>query len=229
MLSEVSLRAEPGETVAILGSTGSGKSTLVSLIPRFHEATAGRVLVDGRDVCSYRLEALRGSIGVVLQDSILFTGTIRENIRWGKEDATEEEIIEAARDAQAHEFISGFPEGYDTVLGQGGVNLSGGQKQRLAIARALVRQPAVLILDDSTSAVDMGTEARIQAALRSRARRCTCFIIAQRISTVMDADRIVVLENGRVDAMGTHEELLERSTVYREICASQLGEEASRG
>ncbi|HET6487549.1 MAG TPA: ABC transporter ATP-binding protein [Spirochaetia bacterium] len=229
VLSEVSLRAEPGETVAILGSTGSGKSTLVGLIPRFHEATAGRVLVDGHDVSSYRLEALRGSIGVVLQDSILFTGTIRENIRWGKEDATEEEIIQAARDAQAHEFISGFPDGYDTVLGQGGVNLSGGQKQRLAIARALVRQPAVLILDDSTSAVDMGTEARIQAALRSRPRRCTCFVIAQRISTVMDADRIVVLENGRVDAMGTHQELLERSAVYREICASQLGEEAAGG
>jgi ATP-binding cassette, subfamily B, multidrug efflux pump len=225
----VSLTAEPGQTVAILGSTGSGKSTLVSLIGRFHDATAGRVLVDDRDVRDYRLEDLRGSIGMVLQDSTLFTGTIRENIRWGREDAAEEQIVEAARAAQAHDFISRFPDGYDTVLGQGGVNLSGGQKQRLSIARALVRRPAILILDDSTSAVDMGTEARIQAALRSGAWRCTVFIIAQRISSVMDADSIVVLEDGRVDAIGTHAELLKAGGVYREICDSQLGEEASHG
>ena len=227
VLQGVSLSAEPGETVAILGSTGSGKSTLVELIPRFHDVTSGRVLVDGVDVRDYRLWTLRGCIGMVLQESLLFTGTIRENIRWGYEEATEEEIVEAARAAQAHDFVSRFPDGYDTALGQGGVNLSGGQKQRLALARALVRRPAILIMDDSTSAVDMGTEARIQASLRSPSRRCTCFIIAQRISSIMDADRIVVLENGRVDAMGTHRELLAASTVYREICASQLGEEAA--
>jgi ATP-binding cassette subfamily B protein len=159
---------------------------------------------------------------------MLFTGTIRDNIRWGRDEAADEEILAAAAAAQAHEFVSRFPDGYDTALGQGGVNLSGGQKQRLAIARALVRRPAILILDDSTSAVDMGTEARIQAALRQPAHRCTCFIIAQRISSVMDADRIVVLENGRVDAIGKHRELLSASEVYREICASQLGEEATR-
>jgi ATP-binding cassette subfamily B multidrug efflux pump len=227
VLQDVSLVAEPGETVAILGSTGSGKSTLVSLIPRFHDVSAGRVLIDDVDVRDYRLSTLRGSIGFVLQDSLLFTGTIRDNIRWGREDATEEEIVSAAVTAQAHEFVSRFPDGYDTVLGQGGVNLSGGQKQRLAIARALVRRPAILILDDSTSAVDMGTEARIQAGLRGPSWRCTCFVIAQRISSVMDADRILVLENGRVDAVGTHRELLACSAVYREICASQLGEEAA--
>jgi ATP-binding cassette subfamily B protein len=227
VLQEVSLSAEPGQTVAILGSTGSGKSTLVGLIPRFHEVTSGHVLVDDVDVRDYPLAMLRGGIGMVLQESLLFTGTIRDNIRWGREDATEEEILEAARAAQAHEFVTRFPDGYDTVLGQGGVNLSGGQKQRLAIARALVRRPAILILDDSTSAVDMGTEARIQASLRSPSHRCTCFIIAQRISTVMAADRIVVLENGRVDASGTHRDLLTASAVYREICASQLGEEAA--
>jgi ATP-binding cassette, subfamily B, multidrug efflux pump len=227
VLQEVSLVAEPGETVAILGSTGSGKSTLVSLIPRFHDVSRGRVLVDDVDVRDYRLSALRWGIGFVLQDSLLFTGTIRDNIRWGREEATEQEIVSAATTAQAHEFVTRFPDGYDTVLGQGGVNLSGGQRQRLAIARALVRRPAILILDDSTSAVDMGTEARIQAGLRTPSYRCTCFVIAQRISSVMDADRIVVLENGRVDAMGTHRELLVRSAVYREICASQLGEEAA--
>jgi len=229
VLSDVSLSVASGQTIAILGSTGAGKSTLVSLIPRFHDVTAGRVLVDGRDVRQYDLTVLRAGIGMVLQDSLLFTGTIRQNICWGRADATEEEILRAARDAQAHEFVHRFPDGYDTVLGQGGVNLSGGQKQRLAIARALVRSPAILILDDSTSAIDMATEARLQAALRQRSPRCTCLIIAQRISSVMDADAIVVLENGRVDAMGTHAQLLNSSVVYREICASQLGEEAVRG
>ena len=165
---------------------------------------------------------------MVMQDTILFTGTIRENLLWGREDATDDDIVAAATAAQAHEFVSRLAEGYDTVLGQRGVNLSGGQKQRLAIARALVRDPAILILDDSTSSVDMGTEALIQAALRRRRRRATCLVIAQRVSSVMDADSIVVLEGGRVESVGRHRELLRSSTVYRDICASQLGEEATR-
>ena len=228
VLQGVSFPAEPGQTVAILGSTGSGKSTLVGLVPRFHDVTGGRVLVDGVDVREYTLETLRRSIGMVMQDTILFTGTIRENLLWGRDDATDDDIVAAAKAAQAHEFVSRLPEGYATVLGQRGVNLSGGQKQRLAIARALLRDPAVLILDDSTSSVDMGTEALIQAALRRRKRRATCLVIAQRVSSVMDADSIVVLEGGRVESVGRHRELLRSSTVYRDICASQLGEEATR-
>lgn len=227
LLSDISFSAEPGETVAILGSTGSGKSSLVNLIPRFYDATGGRVLVGGKDVREYRLEDLRAAIGVVQQDPVLFSGTIRDNLRWGRGEATDAEIEEAARSAQAHDFIMGFPEGYDTVLGQRGVNLSGGQKQRLAIARALVRRPRILILDDSTSAVDAGTESRIQKALRGTLGGTTRFLIAQRISSVIDADRIVILENGRVESTGTHRELLARSPVYADICRSQLGPEAA--
>jgi len=227
VLENISFTAYPGETVAILGATGSGKSTLVSLIPRLYDATEGRVLIDGRDVRNIDLKTLRSAIGVVLQESVLFSGTIRDNICWGNEDATEEEIIEAAKIAQADDFIMSFPDGYDTQLGQRGVNLSGGQKQRLAIARAIIKNPAVLILDDSTSAVDLATEQRILKGLKQMIKQCTTFIIAQRISTVMNADKILVLDDGRIIAQGTHLELLESSPVYQDIYRSQLGEEVA--
>lgn len=223
VLRDVSFVAEPGQTVAILGTTGAGKSSLVHLIPRFYDVQAGRVTLDGVDVRDIRQAALRRHIGVALQEAVLFSGTIRDNIRYGRPEATDEEVIAAAKAAQAHEFIMSFPQGYDTVLGQRGVNLSGGQKQRLAIARALLMQPAVLILDDSTSAVDLETEARIQAALQEQMRGRTCFVIAQRISSVMNADKILVLDGGRLAAQGTHEELLATSPLYRGIYESQLG------
>lgn len=225
VLREVSFAVQPGETLAILGATGSGKSTLVSLIPRLYEAEEGRVLIDGIDVRDYQLEGLRGSIGMVLQEAVLFSGTIRENIAFGLPDATPEEVEAAAKAAQAHDFIASLPQGYETVLGQRGVNLSGGQKQRISIARALLVKPAVLIFDDSTSAVDLGTESRIQKALRERMKETTSLIIAQRISSVMEADRILVLEDGTVAASGTHRELMADSPVYRDIYRSQLGEE----
>jgi len=223
VLEDVSFVAEPGQTVAILGATGSGKSSLIHLIPRFYDVTAGRVTIEGVDVRDVDKEALRRNVGVALQESILFSGTIRDNIRYGRPDATDEEVIAAARAAQAHEFISGFPGGYDTVLGQRGVNLSGGQKQRIAIARALITNPAVLILDDSTSSVDVETEARIQDALAGLMKGRTSFVIAQRISTVLNADKILVLDGGRVAAEGTHSELMASSPIYREIYESQLG------
>lgn len=226
VLKNISFTTDPGEKVAILGETGSGKSTLVNLIPRLYDVTGGRILVDGRDVRSIKLKTLREGIGIVPQESILFSGTIKDNLRWGRRDATDDEVIEAAKAAQAHDFITSFKEGYETHLGQRGVNVSGGQKQRLAIARALVKKPAVLILDDSTSAVDMETEAKIQQALKKVLRNTTCIVIAQRISTVMDADKILILEGGEIVARGTHEELLKTSPVYRDICRSQLGEEA---
>lgn len=225
VVKEVSFKAGSGETLAILGATGSGKSTLVSLIPRLYEAQTGRVLIDGVDVRDYRLEDLRSRIGMVLQQAILFSGTIRENISFGKADASMEEVEEAAKAACAHEFITGLPQGYDTILGQRGVNLSGGQKQRISIARALLIKPAILIFDDSTSAVDLGTESRIQKALRELMKDTTSLIIAQRISSVMEADHILVLDNGEIAAEGTHTELMKSSTVYREIYRSQLGEE----
>ena len=224
VLKEISFHAPSGKTIAILGSTGSGKSTLVNLIPRFYDVTSGQVTVDKRDVRSMDLATLRSGMGIVPQDTILFSGTIKDNIRWGKEDATDEEIIEAARVARAHEFIMSFPEGYDTQLGQRGVNLSGGQKQRIAIARAIIKKPPILILDDSTSAVDVVTEQRIQKALKEFIRGSTIFIIAQRISSVMDADKILVLNEGRIEAEGTHEELLKSSPLYQDIYNSQLGE-----
>lgn len=224
-VSDISLIAEPGQTVAILGTTGSGKSTLVSLIPRLYDVTRGAVRIDGVNVKDIGLRHLRGRIGVVLQESILFTGTIRDNIRFGKSDAGQEEVETAARAAQAHDFIALMPDGYDTLVGQRGVNLSGGQKQRISIARALLMRPAVLILDDSTSAVDLGTESRIQQALKELMRTSTCFVIAQRISSVLDADKIVVLEEGRIVAQGTHGELMRTSAEYREIYRSQLGKE----
>lgn len=222
VLNDVNFVAEPGESVALLGATGSGKSTLVSLIPRFYDVNSGRITIDGIDVRDFDQVALRRHIGVALQESILFSGTIRDNIRYGHPDASEEEVMAAAKMAQAHDFISSFAEGYDAVVGQRGVNLSGGQKQRIAIARALLPDPSILILDDSTSAVDVETEGRIQEALARVRHGRTSFIVAQRISTVLTADKILVLDNGRIVAEGRHAELMQSSPLYREIYASQL-------
>jgi len=223
VLRDVSFVAEPGQMVAILGTTGAGKSSLVHLIPRFYDVNAGRVTIDGIDVRDMSQAALRRHIGIALQETVLFSGTIRDNIRYGRPEAGDEEVIAAAKAAQAHDFILSFPKGYDTVLGQRGVNLSGGQKQRIAIARALLVQPAVLILDDSTSAVDLETEARIQDALQRLMRGRTSLVIAQRISSVLNADKILVLDGGRIAAQGTHAELLATSPIYRGIYESQLG------
>jgi len=224
VLSDVNLVVEPGQTVAILGATGSGKSTLINLIPRFYDATKGRVTIDGIDVREVTLESLRANIGIALQEVVLFSGTIRDNIRYGKPEASQEEVEEAAKIAQADEFIRSFPQGYDTLVGQRGVNLSGGQKQRIAIARAILVKPTILILDDSTSSVDVETEGMIQEALRKVMRGRTCFIVAQRVSTALTADRIVVLDRGRIVAEGTHDELFKSSQIYREIFDSQLGD-----
>ncbi len=223
VLKDVDFVAGPGQTVALLGTTGAGKSSLVHLIPRFYDVTAGRVTLDGVDVRDVAKDTLRRNIGIALQETVLFSGTIRDNIRYGRPDASDEEVVAAAKAAQAHDFIMSFPEGYDTVLGQRGVNLSGGQKQRIAIARALLLQPAVLILDDSTSSVDVETETKIQAALEDLMRDRTSFIIAQRISTVLTADKILVLDDGQIAAEGTHTELMASSPIYREIYESQLG------
>ena len=223
VLEGINLVAEPGQAVAILGATGAGKSSLIHLIPRFYDVEQGRVTLDGVDVRDIPLDVLRAQIGIALQETVLFSGTIRDNIRYGRPDATDEEVIAAAKAAQAHEFIMSFPQGYDTVLGQRGVNLSGGQKQRIAIARALLVRPKILILDDSTSAVDVETEAEIEAALKELKKDCTTFVIAQRISTVLNADKIVVLERGKIVATGTHPELMASSPIYREIYESQLG------
>jgi len=226
VLKNITFTAQPGETVAILGSTGAGKSTLVNLIPRFYDVTEGCITIDGADIRQMTLASLRDSIGMVLQDSILFSGTIGENISWGRANASEEEIVTSAQAAQVHEFIASMPDGYQTMVGQRGVNLSGGQKQRLAIARALLKRPKVLIMDDSTSAIDMGTEARLQVALRQLLEETTCFIIAQRISSVIDADRIIVLEDGQIVGSGTHSQLMNSCPVYQDIYHSQLGKEA---
>lgn len=223
VLHDINLVAEPGETVAILGSTGSGKSSLVNLIPRFYDVTEGRVTIDGIDVRKITKTSLRSHIGVSLQESILFSGTIRDNVSYGRSGVSEAEIIAAATVAQAHDFILGFPDGYDSLVGQRGANLSGGQKQRIAIARALLVQPKILILDDSTSSVDVETEARIQEDLEKLMEDTTCFVIAQRISTVLNADKIIVLDRGEIVAEGEHRELMEVSHIYREIYFSQLG------
>jgi ATP-binding cassette subfamily B multidrug efflux pump len=222
VLDGVSFVAEPGQTVALLGATGSGKSTIINLIPRFYDVSEGRITVDGHDVRDVTIESLRSQIGIVLQEATLFTGTVRDNIAFGKPEATTEEIVAAAKAAEAHEFIMGFPKGYDTEVGERGVTLSGGQKQRIAIARALLLDPRILILDDSTSSVDFATEERIQQALDELMRGRTSFVIAQRISTVLNADQILVLDKGRVVARGTHEELMESSPIYAEIYYSQL-------
>jgi ATP-binding cassette subfamily B multidrug efflux pump len=229
-LSDVSFLAEPGETVAIVGATGSGKSTLIHLIPRFYDVTAGRITFDGIDVRDLDLHSLRGAIGVALQESVLFSGTVRDNIRYGRMAAGEKEVLASARAAQADEFIAQLPQGYDTLIGQRGVTLSGGQRQRIAIARALLVKPKILILDDSTSALDIETEIRLQDALdqliADSKNATTRFIVAQRISTVLLADKIIVLDQGRISAIGTHRQLLEDSIVYRDIYRSQLGEPA---
>jgi len=228
-LSGINLSISSGETIGVLGGTGEGKSSLVQLIPRFYDCLSGRVLVGGRDVKEYSLYNLRQSVSMVLQKNTLFSGTIRDNLRWGDASATDEQVEEACRLACAHDFIVSFPDGYDTVLGQGGVNLSGGQKQRLCIARAILKQPKILILDDSTSAVDTATDQSIRDALRSMMPGTTKIIIAQRIASVMDADRVVVLDEGRISDVGSHTELLARSKVYREVWESQGKEVAEDG
>lgn len=210
-----------GETVGVIGGTGSAKTTLVSLIPRLYDVTAGEVRVAGHNVKNYTLEELRESVSMVLQNNVLFSGTIAENLRWGDENATDEELVAACKSAQAHDFISSFPDGYQTDLGQGGVNVSGGQKQRLCIARALLKKPKILILDDSTSAVDTFTDSKIREAFKNDIPNTTKIIIAQRISSVQDADKIIVLDNGKIADMGTHKELLERSPIYSEVYYSQ--------
>ncbi len=220
-LSDIDLEIPSGMTVGILGGTGSSKTTLIQLIPRLYDATEGSVQVGGEDVRRYDLEALRNAVAVVLQKNQLFSGTIKENLRWGNPDATDEELIEACRLAQADEFIQGFPEGYDSWIEQGGSNVSGGQKQRLCIARALLKKPRILILDDSTSAVDTKTDAKIREGFKSYIPETTKVIIAQRVSSVQDADLILIMENGRITARGKHEELLERSDIYREIYEQQ--------
>ncbi len=220
-LSHISLSIRSGETIGIIGGSGSAKSTLVQLIPRLYDVLSGEVLVGGRNVKHYKIKTLRESIGMVLQKNVLFSGTIRENLRWGNPAATDEEIESACIAAQADGFIRSFPNGYDTDLGQGGVNVSGGQKQRLCIARALIKNPKVLILDDSTSAVDTATDAAIREAFASQHGAATTIIIAQRIASVMDADRIVVLQDGKIDGVGTHEELLATNEIYREVYTSQ--------
>jgi ATP-binding cassette subfamily B protein len=222
VLSDVSFVAEPGQTVALLGATGSGKSTIINLIPRFYDVTQGQVIIDGHDVRDVTLQSLRSQIGIVLQDTTLFSGTIRDNISFGRPDAPIEKVIAAARAAEAHDFITAVPNGYDTWVGERGVTLSGGQKQRVAIARALLMNPRILILDDSTSNVDVATEGRIQAALEELMKGRTSFVIAQRISTVLNADQILVLDKGRSVAQGTHEELMETSSIYADIYYSQL-------
>jgi ATP-binding cassette, subfamily B, multidrug efflux pump len=221
-LSHISFSAAPGEVTAIIGGTGAGKSTLVSLIPRFYDIDSGHLLVDGVDVREMSQEHLRSKIGFVPQKAVLFSGTVAENIRYGKEDATDEEVRHAADVAQATEFISEMQEGFDSGIAQGGTNVSGGQKQRLSIARALVRNPEIYVFDDSFSALDFKTDARLRAALKQETRESTVLIVSQRVSTVMDADQIIVLDEGRVAGIGTHRELMRSNEVYREIVSSQL-------
>ena len=226
-LEDVNLHIRSGMTVGIIGGTGSGKSSLVQLIPRLYDATEGSVRVGGRNVKDYGIEALREEVAMVLQKNLLFSGTIKENLRWGNPNATDEELVTACKLAQAHDFVSSFPDGYDTRIEQGGTNVSGGQKQRLCIARALLKKPKILILDDSTSAVDTKTDALIRAGFREYIPETTKIIIAQRIASVQDADLIVVMDNGRIESQGTHEELLQRSVIYREVYEQQVngGEE----
>lgn len=220
-LENIDLHIRSGETIGIIGGTGSAKSTLVQLIPRLYDVLDGEVKVGGINVKDYKLDKLRDSVAMVLQKNVLFSGTIRQNLLWGNKDATDEEIEHAAKAAQAHDFIMSFPDGYETELGQGGVNVSGGQKQRLCIARALLKKPKIMIMDDSTSAVDTATDAAIRSGLKKEFGDTTVLIIAQRISSVEDADRIIVMNDGKIDAVGTHEELLATNEIYRDVYNSQ--------
>jgi len=217
VLKNINLDVSPGETVAILGGTGSGKTTLINLIPRFYDVTEGRVLIDGVDIRDVTIESLRRQIGIVTQETFLFSASLRDNIAYGKPEATDEEIIEAAKAAHIHDFIMSLPDGYDTLIGERGVGLSGGQKQRVAIARALLMDAKILLLDESTSSVDVETEMQIQQAFSKLLKDRTAFIIAQRLSTVRDADRVIVLDNGRIVEEGTHEELLQLGGIYTAI------------
>lgn len=222
MLKNVSFETFRGQRIALLGATGSGKTTIINLLPRFYDPTEGRITIDGHDLRDVTLDSLRSQIGIVLQESTLFSGTIRDNIAFGRTDASNDEIIAAAKATAADEFIMSFPESYETYVGERGTTLSGGQKQRVAIARALLLNPHILILDDSTSSVDLATEAKIQDALDLLMKNRTSFVIAQRISTVMNADQILVLDKGQIVAQGKHEELLESSEIYADIYCSQL-------
>ena len=221
-LKEINLTIKSGETVGIIGGTGSAKTTLVQLIPRLYDVYSGKVIVGGVDVRDYDLESLRDQVAFVLQKNILFSGTIKENLRWGKRDAGDEELIHASKIAQADNFIQSLPEKYDTYIEQGGANVSGGQKQRLCLARALLKKPKILILDDSTSAVDTKTEAMLRRALRNELPETTKLIISQRVASVEDADRIIVMDDGRIVDIGTHEQLLQSSRIYREVYQSQV-------
>lgn len=226
VLRDINFSVKAGQTIAVIGGTGAGKSSLVQLIPRLYDATDGRVVIDGHDVREFTIESLRSQVGMVLQKNTLFSGSIRDNLKWGNEQATDEQVEAAAKAAQAHDFIMSFPNGYDTWIEQGGVNVSGGQKQRLCIARALLKKPPILILDDSTSAVDTATERRIREAFNTELSGTTKFIIAQRISSVRDADQIIILSDGEIADIGTHDELLARSEEYQEIYYSQQEKEA---
>jgi len=221
VLENINLNIKSGETIGIIGGTGSAKSSLVQLIPRLYDVTSGSVLVGGIDVRDYDLDTLRNAVSMVLQKNVLFSGTIKENLRWGNKHATDEEMIKACKMAQAHEFIESFPDKYDTYIEQGGANLSGGQRQRLCIARALLKNPKIIIFDDSTSAVDTKTDARIRKALKEAIPGTTKIIIAQRISSVEDADKIIVINEGKIDGFGSHKELLENNSIYREVYLSQ--------
>lgn len=224
VLDDINLIAEPGQTVAILGATGAGKSTLINLIPRFYDISSGQVLLDGIDIRGLKQDSLLSHIGIVPQESVLFSGTVRDNVRYGRPEASDEEVVAAAKAAQAHEFIMEMAKGYDTHIEERGANLSGGQKQRIAIARAILMEPKILILDDSTSSVDVETETKIQDALDEVMRQPTSLVVAQRISTVLRAEKIVVIDKGRIAAQGTHKELIESSPIYQEIYESQLGD-----
>lgn len=220
-LEGINLKIKSGETVGIIGGTGSSKTSLVQLIPRFYDTVKGKVLVGGRDVKEYKIETLRNSVSMVLQKNVLFSGTIKENLKWGDQNATDSEITDACKSAQADEFVRSFPNGYETDLGQGGVNVSGGQKQRLCIARALLKKPKIIILDDSTSAVDTATDEKIRSEFKKKLADTTTIIIAQRISSVKDADKIVVMNDGKIDGIGTHDELMQTNEIYREVYTSQ--------
>jgi ATP-binding cassette subfamily B protein len=224
VLEDINLLVKPNQTIAILGATGAGKSSLINLIPRFYDTTDGHITLNGFDIRAVSQNSLRARIGIVPQETVLFSGTIRNNICYGRPDATDDEVIAAAKAAQAHDFILQLPQGYDTHVEERGMNLSGGQKQRIAIARAIITRPQILILDDSTSSVDVDTEVQIQAALTEVMRGRICFIVAQRISTVLNADQIIVIDKGRIAAQGTHRELMQSSRIYQEIYESQLGD-----